>query len=209
MKKEERVSFYSHFAGFILALIGLIILIFRAIDHPGKLITAAVYGASVMFLFLASSLYHAFKKEDNENSIWRKLDHFAIFVMIAGSYTPVAYVYLSGWLRWLIIALQWGLVLGGFFLKFLYFNTPRILYTIIYLLMGWVGIFAFHQLFMTMPTSSLLLMFAGGLSFTAGAVFYIIKKPTFNPNFGFHEIFHFFILAGGIFHYIMVFMAVG
>jgi hemolysin III len=75
--------------------------------------------------------------------------------------------------------------------------------------MGWIGIFAFHQLFMTMPTSSLLLMFAGGLSFTAGAVFYLLKKPVINPNFGFHEIFHFFILAGGIFHYILVFMAVG
>lgn len=209
MRNDEKVSFYSHFIGFLLAIMGVIFLVFRALDNPGKLTVALVYGISVMFLFLASSLYHAFKKEDDEKSIWRKLDHFAIFVMIAGSYTPVAYIYLDGWMRWIIIALQWSLVLGGFFLKFLYFNTPRILYTIIYLLMGWVGIFAFHQLFMTMPTSSLLLMFAGGLSFTAGAVFYIIKKPVITPNFGFHEIFHFFILAGGIFHYILVFMAVG
>ena len=209
MKSEERVSFYSHFIGFVLALIGLFILIFRALDSPGRLLTAAIYGVSVMFLFLSSSLYHAFKKEDDEDSIWRKLDHFAIFVMIAGSYTPVAYIYLEGWLKWFIISIQWGLVLGGFFLKFMYFKTPRILYTAIYLLMGWVGIFAFHQLFMTMPTSSLLLMFAGGLSFTSGAVFYMIKKPIFSRNFGFHEIFHLFILAGGIFHYFMVFIAVG
>jgi hemolysin III len=75
--------------------------------------------------------------------------------------------------------------------------------------MGWVGIFAFHQLFMTMPTANLILMFAGGLSFTAGAVFYILKKPDLTPNFGFHEIFHFFILAGGILHYLMVFIALG
>jgi len=209
LKSEERVSFYSHFIGFVLALIGLFILIFRALDSPGRLLTAAIYGVSVMFLFLSSSLYHAFKKEDDEDSIWRKLDHFAIFVMIAGSYTPVAYIYLEGWLKWFIISIQWGLVLGGFFLKFMYFKTPRILYTAIYLLMGWVGIFAFHQLFMTMPTSSLLLMFAGGLSFTSGAVFYMIKKPIFSRNFGFHEIFHLFILAGGIFHYFMVFIAVG
>lgn len=209
MRKEERVSFYSHFVGFILALIGLVFLIFRALESPDKIIVAAVYGASVAFLFLASSLYHAFKKEDDENSIWRKLDHFAIFVMIAGSYTPVAYLYLEGWLKWTIIAVQWTLVLGGFFLKFMYFKTPRILYTIVYLLMGWVGIFAFHQLFIKMPTSNLLLMFAGGLSFTAGAVFYILKKPKISPNFGFHEIFHFFILAGGILHYLMVFIALG
>ncbi|MFW6280494.1 MAG: PAQR family membrane homeostasis protein TrhA [Halanaerobium sp.] len=209
MRKEEKISFYSHFIGFLLAFIGFIILIFRALDNPGKLTVAVVYGISVIFLFLASSLYHAFKKQDDEKSLWRKLDHFAIFVMIAGSYTPVAYIYLEGWMRWFIIILQWSLVLGGGFLKFLYFNTPRILYTIIYLLMGWVGIFAFHQLFMTMPTSSLILMFAGGLSFTAGAIFYIIKKPVITSSFGFHEIFHFFILAGGIFHYILVFMAVG
>ncbi len=209
MKKDERISFYSHFVGFFLALIGMIILLIKAFDSLDKIIIAAVYGLSVVFLFLASSLYHAHKKEDDENSIWRKLDHFAIFVMIAGSYTPVAYIYLEGWLKWTIIAVQWGLVLGGAFLKFMYFKTPRILYTAIYLLMGWVGIFAFHQLFMTMPTLNLILMFAGGLSFTAGAVFYIIKKPKLTPNFGFHEIFHFFILAGGIFHYLMVFIALG
>lgn len=209
MRKNEQVSFASHFIGFILALIGLVFLIIRALESPDKIIVAAVYGISVSFLFLASSLYHAFKKEDNENTIWRKLDHFAIFVMIAGSYTPVAYVYLRGWLKWTIIALQWGLVLGGFFLKFMYFKTPRILYTIIYLLMGWVGIFAFHQLFTTMPVENLILMFAGGLSFTAGAVFYIVKKPKITANFGFHEIFHLFILAGGIFHYLMIFIALG
>jgi len=209
VKKDERISFYSHLVGFFLALIGMIILLIKAFDSLDKLIIAAVYGLSVVFLFLASSLYHAHKKVDDENSIWRKLDHFAIFVMIAGSYTPVAYLYLEGWLKWTIIAVQWGLVLGGFFLKFMYFKTPRILYTVIYLLMGWVGIFAFHQLFMTMPTLNLILMFAGGLSFTAGAVFYIIKKPDITPNFGFHEIFHFFILAGGILHYLMVFIALG
>lgn len=209
MKKNEQISFYSHFIGFILALIGLVFLIFRALESPGKIIVAAVYGASVVFLFLASSLYHVFKKEDNEKTIWRKLDHFAIFVMIAGSYTPVAYLYLEGWLKWTIIAVQWSLVLGGFFLKFLYFKTPRVLYTIIYLLMGWIGIFAFQQLFTKMPALNLTLMFAGGLSFTAGAVFYLIKKPKITANFGFHEIFHFFILAGGIFHYLMVFIALG
>lgn len=209
MKKEERVSFYSHFAGFILALLGLILLIYRALNDPGRIVVAAVYGVSVVFLFLASSLYHAFKREEEEKSIWRKLDHFAIFVMIAGSYTPIAYLYLDGWLRWIIISIQWGLVIGGFFLKFLYFNTPRILYTIIYIAMGWVGVFALHRLFTAMPTSLFMLMFAGGLSFTVGAVFYIIKKPNTNPNFGFHEIFHFFILAGGLFHYLMVFFALG
>lgn len=209
MKKNEQISFYSHFIGFVLALVGLGFLIFRALESPGKIVVAAVYGASVAFLFLASSLYHAFKKEDDEKTIWRKLDHFAIFVMIAGSYTPVAYLYLEGWLKWTIIAVQWSLVLGGFFLKFMYFRTPRILYTIIYLLMGWVGIFAFHQLFFTMPVVNLILMFAGGLSFTAGAIFYLVKKPVISANFGFHEIFHFFILAGGILHYVMVFIALG
>ncbi|MGM0603394.1 MAG: PAQR family membrane homeostasis protein TrhA [Bacillota bacterium] len=207
MKKEERVSFYSHFVGFFLAIIGMVILMIKAFDSVDKIIIAAVYGLSVVFLFLASSLYHAFKKEDNENSFWRKLDHFAIFVMIAGSYTPVAYVYLSGKLRWMIIILQWSLVLGGFILKFLYFKTSRVVYTLIYLVMGWIGIFTLNRLLYAMPLSSIIYLFAGGLSFTVGAIFYILKRPVIKVGFGFHEIFHFFILAGGFFHYLIVYQA--
>lgn len=203
IKNTERISFYSHFVGFLLAVIGTIYLVFIARDSIMKIITSTIYGSSVIFLFLASSLYHAFKKEENEISIWRKLDHFAIFVMIAGTYTPISMIYLSGYWKWIIIGVQWALVLGGFFFKFFYLKAPRYLYTIIYLIMGWVGIIPIKNFFMSMPLSAEVLLLIGGISFTIGAVFYVLKRPR-GKFFGFHEIFHFFILLGGIFHYFLV-----
>ncbi|HLV08621.1 MAG TPA: hemolysin III family protein [Halanaerobiales bacterium] len=207
IKDEERFSCYSHFVGFILAIIGTIYLVFIADSLILKIITM-VYGLSVIILFLTSSLYHANKKYDDEISTWRKLDHIAIFLMIAGTYTPVSFVYLSGYWKWGIIIAQWLLVLGGLFFKFFYLNAPRWLYTIIYVLMGWMGILPIAKLIKAMPGSALLFLLAGGLSYTVGAVFYIIKKPKINSNFGFHEIFHLFILLGALFHYLLIYTAV-
>ncbi|MDK2821520.1 MAG: hemolysin [Clostridia bacterium] len=183
-------------------------LLYVSKESTFKIVISTVYGGSVIFLFLASSLYHAFKKEENEISNWRKLDHVAIFFMIAGTYTPICYVYLTGYWKWSIIILQWTLVFGGIFFKFFYLNAPRYLYTVIYLLMGWVGIVPIKQLLMTMSNNEVLFLFLGGLSFTIGAIFYVIKKPRLKPGFGFHEIFHFFILLGGFFHYLLVYTAI-
>ncbi len=207
MKYDEKISFYTHLAGFILAVIGTIYLLFSLKLNLSQILVTLVYGISVSFLFLASSLYHYNKKAENEITIWRKLDHLAIFFMIAGSYTPIIYEYLSGTMQWTIIILQWVLVLGGFFFKFFYLNAPRILYTVIYLLMGWIGMVAIRQLWLNMSGLALTLLFAGGLSFTIGAIFYILKKPNKNPALGFHEIFHIFILLGAIFHYLLVYQA--
>ena len=156
-----------------------------------------------MLLFFSSSMYHFFKKKENDISIWRKLDHIAIFFMIAGSYTPVCYMRLTGSWKWSIIIIQWVLVFGGIFFKFFYLKAPRYLYTAIYLLMGWVGIASIKQLLLTMSNSEISLLFLGGLSYTIGAVFYVIKKP--KAKFGFHEIFHCFILLGAFFHYLLVY----
>ena len=208
MKPTERVSFYSHLAGALLFVPGTVLLLFLSRQTWPLMTVSAIYGLSVIFLFSASSLYHYFKKQEGEISLWRKLDHFAIFVMIAGTYTPVTYVYLTGWLRAGILIFQWSLVLAGFFFKFFYLKAPRWVYTTIYLMMGWSAIFTIKPLFAAMTGTSIFLLFAGGVSFTIGAVFYMLKKPVFFPGFGFHEIFHFFILAGGIFHYALVMLAV-
>lgn len=206
IKKDERVSYYTHFIGFLLAILGTFILLYVS-DKNYKIIISIIYGTSVISLFLSSSLYHAFKKRENEISFWRKLDHFAIFIMIAGSYTPVCYFYLSGYWRWIVIIIQWSLVFCGFFFKFYYLKAPRYLYTIIYLIMGWSGIIPIKQFLQTMPFNSIMFLFMGGLSFTIGAVFYMIKKPKIK-YFGFHEIFHLFILLGGFFHYLLVYNAI-
>ncbi|MFW6282212.1 MAG: PAQR family membrane homeostasis protein TrhA, partial [bacterium] len=207
IKKEERVSFYSHFIGFILAVIGTIYLVYIADNLILRIITM-IYGLSNTILFLASSLYHANKEHDKEISIWRKLDHIAIFIMIAGTYTPISFIYLSGNWKWSIIITQWLLVLGGLFFKFFYLKAPRYLSTIIYLLMGWIGILAITEFIKSMSDTALFFLLAGGISYTIGAVFYIIKKPKININFGFHEIFHLFILLGALFHYLLVYTAV-
>ncbi|MFW6311655.1 MAG: PAQR family membrane homeostasis protein TrhA [Nanoarchaeota archaeon] len=206
MKKDERVSFYTHFFGFIAAIIAMII-IFAISEKMSLRFLSLIYGLSVIFLFLSSSLYHAHKKEENELSFWRKLDHFAIFVMIAGTYTPVTYIYLEGYWKWSIIIIQWSLVLGGFFFKFFYLKAPRYLYTVIYLLMGWSGIIPIRQFINKMPFISLIYMLLGGLAFTVGAVFYMMKRPK-EITLGYHEIFHIFILLGWFIHYLMVYKAI-
>ena len=206
IKQEEKISFYSHLIGFVLALMGTIYLLWLVEGVVYNSISL-IYGLSVMVLFLSSALYHANKEHDDEVSIWRKLDHIAIFIMIAGTYTPVSYVYLSGYWRWGIIIAQWVLVLGGLFFKFFYLKAPRWLYTLIYILMGWMGILPITRFVNAMSNTALFYLFAGGLSYTVGAVFYIIKKPTFTDNFGFHEIFHLFILLGAFFNYLLVYTA--
>lgn len=148
------------------------------------------------------------KKYDGEISIWRKLDHVAIFLMIAGTYTPICFIYLSGYWKWSIIIIEWTLVIGGLFFKFFYLNSPRYLYTTIYILMGWIGIFSITKFIKSMSNIALLFLIGGGISYTIGAIFYIFKKPQFNDNFGFHEIFHLFILLGAFFHYLLVYIAV-
>ena len=208
MNQTERVSFYTHLAGALLFVPGTMLLLFLSRQTWPLMTVSAIYGFSVIFLFTASSLYHYFKKQEGEVSLWRKLDHFAIFVMIAGTYTPITFVYLSGRLRIVILFLQWTLVLAGFFFKFFYLKAPRWIYTTIYLLMGWSALFTAKPLFTAMSGISIFLLIAGGISFTAGSVFYLLKKPVCSPGFGFHEIFHLFILAGGLFHYLLVMTAV-
>lgn len=161
----------------------------------------------MVFLFTASSLYHALKQGENSDSFWRKLDHSAIFIMIAGTYTPVCYIYLTGSWRWALILVQWGLVIAGLGFKFFYIKAPRYVSTVIYLLMGWAGIAAIKELLTTMPSFAVFNLFAGGVAFTVGAVFYALKKPVIRPGFGFHEIFHLFILIGAAFHYLLVYTA--
>ncbi len=190
-----------------MAIVGSIYLIFAARSSLAHILVSVVYGSSIILLFSASALYHATKQTENEISLRRKLDHSAIFFMIAGTYTPVCYVYLSGYWRWSVIIIQWALVAAGLFLKFFYLRAPRYLSIIVYLLMGWIGIVAIKEFLKTMPPNAVLYLFAGAISFTVGAVFYAIKKPVFRSGVGFHEIFHFFVLLGWGFHYMLVYVA--
>jgi hemolysin III len=207
IKPQESFNFYSHLAGVVAALIGTVVLARLASYSVPALITALIYGLSVTFLFLASAFYHAFKREENEISFWRKMDHFAIFCMIAGTYTPVCTLYLDGAWRWSMIGIQWGLVGFGLVLQFTFPRAPRILYTAIYIVMGWTALFPLRQILAAMTVTQIILMFAGGAAFTLGALFYAIRKPRLLPGiFSFHELFHIMVLIGGVLHYAMIYI---
>ncbi len=209
IQKQDRFSACSHLGGAIFVLAGVLVLVYQARDCPSLIIVSVIYGLSAVFMLLSSAFYHAFKTGENQAGFLRKMDHFAIFCMIAGTYTPLCYIYLDGTLKWVMLIVQWALVIAGFFLKVFYIRAPRVFTTIIYLLMGWMAIVPIKQLLSTMPSASLILLLLGGLAYSAGAVFYMLKKPNPVPGlFGFHEIFHFLVLTGVFLHLPVVFLAV-
>ncbi|MBP7737032.1 MAG: hemolysin III family protein [Spirochaetes bacterium] len=199
---SEPVSFYTHFGGFVISAAGFAAIILISVADPYKKAALVVYAVSVMTLFLASSLYHAFKSEENGDSLLRKFDHTAIYLMIAGTYTPFIYQYLAGWWRWGILLVQWSIVLVGALITLAWINKPRKLSAALYLAMGWIALVPMYKLWQAMPGGALALIFAGGAAYTAGAVIYALKRPDPLPGvFGFHEVFHLFILAGAGFFY--------
>ena len=209
MNRSEYFSFYSHLFGAIAALAGFGILLYRSLASVPHIVISTIYGLCVILLFTCSALYHGRKKSENTINALRKLDHIAIFFMIAGTYTPICYIYLNGGWLWGTVGAQWLLVCLGLFFKIFYLRAPRWLNAMIYVLMGWMALIPITQLLETMPLTSILCLFAGGAAYTLGAVIYALKKPDlFHGVFGFHEIFHFFILIGAALHYVVVYQAI-
>ena len=202
---KEYFSCFSHAAGALLGFAGSAVLVVLSVKSGILLAVTLIYGISLTLLFTFSALYHALKKADDENSIWRRLDHFAIFLMIAGTYTPLSYIYLEGPWRWGIIIAQWTLVFLGFFFKLVFFHAPRYISTSIYLAMGWMAMLVIAKIIHGMNAFGISALFAGGVFFTIGAVIYMIKKPNpFPEKVGFHGVFHIFILLGGISHFCLI-----
>ncbi len=203
--RKEKISAYSHAAAVPVMIAGTIIMIIISGENISHKIVAIIYGFSAVALFTASFLYHSKKQGENETSIWRKLDHSAIFMLIAGTYTPICYIYLDGWTRWGILIAQWSLVFSGIIFKLFFINAPRFIGTMIYLAMGWIVVIPIKQLYTNMPGDIMSFLVAGGLAYTLGAVIYALKKPDPLPGYmGFHELFHFFIVAGAMFHLVMI-----
>jgi hemolysin III len=204
---QEAFNVYSHLVGVIAAVVGTVFLVLVACYSISALIVALIYGSSVIFLFLASSLYHAFKKMENELSFWRRMDRLAIFCMIAGTSTPVCYMYLDGPWRWSMIAVQWGLVGFGLVSQLFFPRAPRVLYFIIYFIMGCLSLIPIKQMLPSMTIVPGILLFTGGAFFTLGGLIYAIKKPRLVPGiFSFHELFHVMVLIGSGLHYAMIYI---
>ncbi|MCX5977074.1 MAG: hemolysin III family protein [Coprothermobacterota bacterium] len=208
-QRSELVNFYSHLLGAVASLAGYIILLCNSSGSIAKIVLSSIYSLCAVFLFTCSAIYHGQKAGEDEQNTWRRLDHIAIFFMIAGTYTPISYIYLDGWWRWGIIGAQWLLVILGLIFTLVYLQSPRWLTSVIYVLMGWMLLIPLNQLLATMPLYSILLLFGGGLAYTLGAVFYAIKKPNPFPGvFGFHEIFHLLVLIGAALHYLAIYSAI-
>ena len=206
---REPVSGLIHLVSAGLALIGTVFLLVIGDSGTIKFLSLLVYGLSLVMLFTASSLYHLVRMPDADTSKLRKFDHTAIYLLIAGTYTPICLNYLEGGLRWGFFALIWGLALAGVMVKLFVIRAPRWVTAGIYLVMGWLAVFVIKPLITVMPVGGLVWMLVGGVLYTVGAVIYITKKPDFAPGvFGFHELWHVFVSLGAFSHFIMVYFYV-
>jgi hemolysin III len=202
---REPVNSLTHWVGAILALIGLIALLLVGWGTPAKVISLAIYGASLIFLFSASATYHTVNRKDKVLEIFRKVDHAAIFLLIAGTYTPFCVNAFTGFWKWGMLSILWSLALIGIIVKVFYIRSPRWLNAGIYVVMGWLGIAAAGQILNVLPVWVIGWLLAGGIIYTLGAVVYSTKIFNFIPGvFGFHEIWHIFVILAAAAHFVAV-----
>jgi len=201
---EEKINIISHAIGFILSIVAFVLLVTHANLHGDvwHIVSFSIFGASLIILYAASTFYHSAKKPELRNRL-KIIDHASIYILIAGTYTPFTLVTLNGTIGWVIFGTSWGLALTGIILKLFFTGKYNLISTIMYVLMGWIIVFAIKPLINNLPLEGLLWLFAGGISYTIGAILYSIKKIKFN-----HAIFHMFVLSGSFCQFMSVFFYV-
>lgn len=201
---EEISHAITHGVGLLLSIAGLAILIGFATVHNSTLAVtcSAIFGATLIMLYGASTLYHAITHEKIKN-IFQQFDHASIYLLIAGTYTPITLVALGGVWGWTIFSIIWGCALLGITLELVFPNRFEKLSLMLYLLMGWMIIIAINPLIDNMENGGLWLLLAGGLSYSVGVIFYLWRSLPFN-----HAIWHLFVLGGSVTHYLMVLLYV-
>jgi len=204
-KFREPVSGFTHLGGAIASAGGLIALLLVGWHGIEKLISVIVYGTSLIGLFAASATYHLAKVKPATQQILRKLDHSAIFLLIAGTYTPFCVNAFSGFYRWGLLGIIWSIALIGILVKVFWMGAPRWLNALIYVLMGWLAVSAVGQMTAALTPFALAWLLTGGIIYTLGAVVYSTKIFNFVPGkFGFHEVWHIFVLLGALAHFVAV-----
>lgn len=198
---EERINILSHFLGFLLSIAALIVMVYYAyIDgNVWHIVSFSVFGCSLIFLYAASTIYHN-EKDPTKRKRLRIIDHAAIYVLIAGTYTPFALITLNGSIGWTIFALVWGFAAIGITLKLFFTGRFNILSTSMYIAMGWLIIFAIDPLLNSLDPKGVAWLIAGGMFYTIGAIIFSIKRLRFN-----HALFHLFVLLGSFCHFMAVF----
>ena len=221
-KKEEYImqitirepgSAITHFIAMMMAVFATVPLLVKAGIQSGweNFLAMAIFMGSMILLYGASATYHSVDLTGRSLRVFCKLDHMMIFVLIAGSYTPVCLIVLGGKLGYTLLALVWGIAAVGMLVKACWITCPKWFSSVIYIAMGWVCVLVFGPLLKTLSTPAFLWLLAGGIIYTVGGVIYALKLPIFNAKhkfFGSHEVFHLFVMGGSICHFIFMYLYV-
>jgi len=204
-KLREPVNSLTHWAGAILALAGLVALLIVGWSTPAKIVSLLIYGLSLIAMFSASATYHMVKAKDKVLLTLRKIDHSAIYLLIAGTYTPFCVNAFEGFWKWGLLSIVWSLAAIGIIVKVFYIKAPRWLNAGIYVAMGWLCVGAAGQMLAALPVWVFTWLIIGGVVYTLGAVVYSTKIFNFKPGiFGFHEVWHIFVMLAAAAHYVAV-----
>lgn len=203
-------SAITHFIGMLMAIFAAVPLLIKAAHEPGKIyiISIAVYAVSLILLYAASTTYHTFNRSEKINTILKKIDHMMIFILIAGSYTPICLLVLKGKIGIVLLSIVWGIAILGIVLKAFWVFCPKWVSSVLYIGMGWTCVLAFTQILNSMSPAAFGWLLAGGVIYTIGGVIYALKLPLFNnrhKNFGSHEIFHIFVMLGSACHFVVMY----
>lgn len=207
MRIKEPVNALTHLAGAILSVAALVWLTYKGLINGSKLqvASAIVFGVSLILLYTASTVYHWVPSSERVSAILRRVDHSMIYILIAGTYTPVCLIALKGVLGYTLLSVVWGLAVLGIIMKMVWFSAPRWLYTAFYLILGWMAVFFIVPLYHSLPVQGFAWLLAGGISYSVGSIIYATKSKKLKISvFGFHEIFHLFVLGGSFSHYLMI-----
>ena len=207
---REPGSALTHFVGMLLALFAAAPLLVKAALDSGPVCFYAmgVFMTSMVLLYAASATYHSLNVPARILRVFRKVDHMMIFVLIAGTYTPVCLITLKGRQGYLLLAAVWGIALAGILIKAVWITCPKWFSSVLYIAMGWVCVLAFGRIVDALPQGAFVWLLTGGIIYTIGGVIYALKLPIFNSrfkNFGSHELFHLFVMGGSLCHYIVMY----
>lgn len=203
-------SAITHFIGMLMAIFAAIPLLIKAAHEPSRIymISLAIYAVSLVLLYAASTTYHTFDLSEKVNTILKKIDHMMIFVLIAGSYTPICLLVLDGTVGRILLGLVWGIAIVGILIKAFWVFCPKWVSSVLYIGMGWTCVLAFTQILNNMSRAAFFWLLAGGIIYTIGGIIYALKLPIFDSrhkNFGSHEIFHLFVMGGSVCHFILMY----
>ena len=203
-------SAITHFIGMLMAIFAAVPLLIKAAHEPGHLYLTAltIYAASLILLYAASTTYHTVDISEKVNTILKKIDHMMISVLIAGTYTQICLLVLDRKTGIPLLLLVWGIAIAGILIKAFWVYCPKWFSSVLYICMGWTCVLAFTQILNTLSPAAFGWLLAGGIIYTIGGIIYALKLPIFNnrhKNFGSHEIFHLFVMAGSACHFIVMY----